>query len=330
MSERSAAIGSRRSKIVLSHGGKDGISSLRNLSTAQELCSAVGRREGLYVLELQGEHGTSTTLSSRDAGTCSIHRTSGESGEILALDFTEHGELDIDVHCNVRIEAESGLSRWRIEVENRSDLTLVSLRYPVIVAPTPLNGKNERQDEYLLVPFLDNGVLFKNPSDTIAQGEPPHFGPWGWRSLYPGMACAQMMAFYDDRGGLYVATEDWQGYCKRFHPIRLYEGVDMSVEHFPGQRPARASLLRMKPFWAYLRETGTPRRIYTRPGLVGRRCALVVLTNARTSRSGTGKLPCSRTIERGAKPTLLRAWLPTRSAIRQARSRPWCIGTQTD
>ena len=225
------SISNSRIKIELDENGKGGIISFRNMRTGQELASQVTVKGCLFRLSFDDEHYGMSTLSSRDAEKCRFSRLNGNEEETIQMDFVGHAGRDINVHCEVSLRADSELSRWRISIENQTRLRLISIHYPVMLVPTPLNGKNIRQEEYVLVPFLDNGVLYKNPSDTLRLDQLPSIGPWNWYLLYPGMTSAQFMAFYDGMGGIYVATEDSRGFCKKFHPVRRYEGMDMTVVH---------------------------------------------------------------------------------------------------
>ncbi len=72
-------------------------------------------------------------------------------------------------------------------------------------------------------------------------------GAWGrrrsdtpeiWRfNNYPGQwTSTQLMAYYNDAGGLYVACDDPKGLPKFLDPVMEEDGVTMGVGHFPGTR----------------------------------------------------------------------------------------------
>ena len=72
-------------------------------------------------------------------------------------------------------------------------------------------------------------------------------GAWGggeydtpeiWRfNNYPGQwISTQLMAYYNDAGGLYVACDDAQGLPKFLDPLMEKDGVMMGLGHYPGTR----------------------------------------------------------------------------------------------
>ncbi len=101
--------------------------------------------------------------------------------------------------------------------------------------------------EAILLPFF-NGKLIRAPGAGGPTGKllADSWRAWEFTSLngdldhYPGMQFAQFLAYYNDRGGLYLACEDTEGNVKRFRALHREPGVRLGVAHV-GDWPRRAS-----------------------------------------------------------------------------------------
>jgi hypothetical protein len=125
---------------------------------------------------------------------------------------------------------DDGLVRFRLAVENPTDMAVARIRYPGFASPAALGG--DAADDRLLFPHSHtDGIEIDAPgaADRSCHGS------------HPGDAAVQMAALYDSAAGLLIATHDAEGHCKRFD-ARAAKGrfVEVSVEHLRPEIPGAA------------------------------------------------------------------------------------------
>jgi len=117
------------------------------------------------------------------------------------LIFDRHPKLELSVRVTARVDNDGGI-RLRLAVDNETDLAIKSIQFPHM-AWRPVLGE-DAADDRLLTPWRDSGELLVSPAAKKRYR----------RGDYPGMVCAQFAAYYDGRAGLYMASEDADGYPK--------------------------------------------------------------------------------------------------------------------
>lgn len=138
----------------------------------------------------------------------------------LTWRFARIDGLPLDVECQVRILAEQPFSEWTIRVNNATGLAVREIEYPVMHVVYQLG--DSAHDDRILVPKHD-GHLVGNPDlapwegDGILRDNMRYLYPGEGRSVPSGMS-AQLIAYYDHDGGLYLATHDDRGRPKRLGP----------------------------------------------------------------------------------------------------------------
>jgi len=122
---------------------------------------------------------------------------------------------------------------------------VVDVQFPFLVCPYDLGGA--AGSEAVLLPFF-NGRLIRAPGAGFGVSAQPNAGPTGklllgsWRAWeftslngdldhYPGIQFAQFLAYYNDRGGLYLACQGTEGNVKRFRALHREPGVRLGVAH---------------------------------------------------------------------------------------------------
>lgn len=154
------------------------------------------------------------TIDSSTAGSISVYAKDTE----LSLRFMGIDNLDINVLCNVRLEGD--LSYWNLKIENNTDYAIRSILFPIVKAVSSLSGNSDR----ILVPKAD-GYLLPNPSMQEWEGDCPcrrvnqRFSYPGEGRQFPENLCAQLIAYYDEKGGLYIGAHDPYANPKRMGPI---------------------------------------------------------------------------------------------------------------
>ncbi len=158
-------------------------------------------------------------VSSSTAGSISVYSNESE----LSLRFKRLDNMDMDVVCNVTLK--DNLSYWNLRIENNTHYAIRSILFPVVKAVVPLSGTTDR----ILLPKAD-GYLLPSPSVQEWEGDYP-FRRTNQRFAYPGEGrqfpenlCAQLIAYYDEKGGLYIGAHDPNANPKRLGPI--WDGND--------------------------------------------------------------------------------------------------------
>lgn len=125
-----------------------------------------------------------------------------------------------------------GWIRLRLAVSNAGDAAVSQIEFPIVVAPAALGDSGK--DDRLLIPH--------SHTDGIVVREPAAIG----RQLgghHPGDAAVQMMALYDEAGGLLLSTHDAGGHVKRFTARTVANrSVQLSVTHLRPEIPGSAEV----------------------------------------------------------------------------------------
>jgi hypothetical protein len=196
------------------------ITSLRDAATGRDFISE-SHKLPLYRIVLSRPDGSTREITSASASSSSRKEIS--AGAVMEF---EHAPEHLKVICTVHMDAGVPGVRWKIAIQNRGDFGVRSLFYPQWPAPERLTS-NARENR-LLYPFLD-GQEFVDPGERIPVGR-------AHRSMYPGQAALQMVAYHDGTSGLLEMTEDGDGWVKHFRVSRLEGALDLSVEHNPDER----------------------------------------------------------------------------------------------
>ena len=187
-------------------------------------------------------------LPSDRAGDVLVQRRSEGTETVLAATYSRLDGCDLDVTCEVHAAANAPASRWRISMRNGAGLQIVDVQYPFVVCAYDLGGKPG--SEAILLPHGIGRLI--QPSSARGSRETWRLDPDSWHAWeftalngdfdhYPGTQFAQFMAYYNDRGGLYLACDDTQANVKRFRALQRPGGVRLGVAHVgdwpaPGER----------------------------------------------------------------------------------------------
>ncbi|MCX7885688.1 MAG: DUF6259 domain-containing protein [Verrucomicrobiae bacterium] len=157
----------------------------------------------LYELRFDG----APSLTEADAPDSSVNRI----GNSIII-TSRHSRATVE--C--RFTVSGSLILGRISVRNDSGRPLTGVRFPALAWP----GKPE--DGFLLLPRND-GCLIRSPGNV------------GWlpSCSYPGTASLQLVAYYDNTGGLYVAAYDNRGFTKSFGVERRGDDLMLALWHWP-------------------------------------------------------------------------------------------------
>ena len=166
----------------------------------------------------------------------------GDQHKLWAV-FNRIAGYDMSVTCQVIETHHDDCMRWKIGVENNTDVQIVDVQYPFVVCRFDLAGA--AGSEKILLPHgYGSGHLIERPGEAIMTGGAwaQKLGPdcpraWefcarnGDGNHYPGMQFAQFLAYYNDRAGLYLACQDTEANVKRFAALHHEAGLRLGVAH---------------------------------------------------------------------------------------------------
>jgi len=192
----------------------------------------------LFKIEFVDDHAQFKTVTSSEASKVSVVKSRDAEGETLTINYEGIGQLPLDAHVTVRCPSRQSLTYWTMELNNRTTFWIGHIQFPVIEVPYD-NPQNQNFSH----------ILWSTADGSLAGPVEPAMssGPWGgrrydtpeiWRyNNYPGeWTTTQLMAYYNDAGGLYVACDDPKGLPKFIDPVLERDGVTMGVGHYPGTR----------------------------------------------------------------------------------------------
>jgi hypothetical protein len=184
-------------------------------------------------------------FDSREAGEFRWEKEERTDGSTLSLEASSFPKYPVAVKISVNLDDGSALSIWRMSVSGvPKDMTVEQLTCPIISGAMkvghPLPG------ESVAVPRDGEGYLFTNPYPVVDRlplmagdgPESPHIGMGEVHGRYPGRYSIQLMLYYNDYAGLYLACHDWKQNVKTFDLGRMADwGMVpvMSISHIPSQ-----------------------------------------------------------------------------------------------
>ena len=203
-------------------------------------------------------------VGSLEAKTISVHKESGENADLITVEFKNIADLPVDATVTIRCPAGESLTYWNLSLKNGTKWWIGHVRFPVIEVPYDQVADGDRS--WILSSSLDGSL--SGPVEPAAFGRPqwtrhtPMERQWGdrrnatpdlwlediwagrqhntpdlWRSPnYPGQwASTQLMAYYNEAGGLYLACDDATGLPKFIDRVMEDDGVTLGLAHYPGE-----------------------------------------------------------------------------------------------
>lgn len=157
-----------------------------------------------------------------------------ESKRLVVRKGVVHGEYcfldgEITVRPTVSLDA-NGRSRWRMRIQNDSDLEVTGVRYPILRSAVV---RGDGSDDILIVNSVW-GQVIRNPAK--------------WKQRYPTTPTVRWMDLYDDAGGVYIG--DHHTNFDTFNDLAMYvspsedgSAVDLSLQKFLRVAPHSARTL---------------------------------------------------------------------------------------
>ena len=184
-------------------------------------------------------------IDSSQAKKVEIQKSGNAKEVIITIGFTAIGGLPVDARVTVRCPVSETLTYWNLKLRNGTNFWIGHIQFPVV--RIPYDNLAVGDASHLLWSFADGELASPVTPNMLV-------GPWGgrehdtpeiWRrNNYPGQwTSTQLMAYYNDAGGLYVACDDAAGLPKFIDPMLHDDGVTMALGHYPGTQGPSVSRL---------------------------------------------------------------------------------------
>ncbi len=159
----------------------------------------------LVRLQLLNSAGKRTEVQS---GNCAAMQ---KKGNLLTIRYAQMGGLPIAVTATVAFDS-SPFLRFRLSLENKSDLRTESVCYPMVVIKNRLSPDGFK----LFWPAMEGAeitdVNFR--TELMSHADGTVYPVKGWQGVYPGACSMQFMAYYNGEHGMYFASHDASGNYK--------------------------------------------------------------------------------------------------------------------
>lgn len=199
----------------------------------------------LFKIEFRGDDLKFRSVSSAEAKKVTIIKSVQGESEIIEINYEGISDLGVGAKVTVRCPRNEALTYWSIEVDNPKAMWIGHIQFPIVQVPFDKNPTDENRSSILS--SLYDGVLSSPVTAATVIGSwrrPRNNVPEVWRQTnYPRECTAQLLAYYNASGGLYMASEDPDGLPKLISPMIERDGVSMGFGHYPGTRgPGKTKL----------------------------------------------------------------------------------------
>jgi Domain of unknown function (DUF6259) len=199
----------------------------------------------LFKVELMNNSSKFETITSSQAKEITVHKTGDEGEQTVTIEFKGIADLAVDARVTIRCPANETLTYWNLEIGNGTTSWIANVQFPVV--EVPFDNLMDQDVSHILWSFGD-GVLAGPVVPSISLGGwagTQRNTPELWRyNNYPGQwTTTQLMAYYNNVGGLYMACDDATGLPKFINPLMEDDGVMMGLGHYPGTRGPGTSKL---------------------------------------------------------------------------------------
>ncbi len=140
-----------------------------------------------------------------DALTVTYSNETTTERSTVTMEYGQFRGNNLNATVTIALESDATMAEFGLEIENDEDFTVRSLYFPVIWGLGTIG--NEADDDKIFYPVGDGMIL----NDPLSYYDDIHMTEY-----YPSTASMQVMCHYDpDEAGLYLSTDDVNGYPKR-------------------------------------------------------------------------------------------------------------------
>lgn len=183
-------------------------------------------------------------LDSSSASHCTWESTALPSGSQLSLTVDGFAGRALSVVVEIRLAHDSPLSVWHATVRNPGAASVYQLTCPIVSGLFKVGAGVP--DDTIVTPRHGEGMLFREPFPVCdrlplkagAGPDTPQAGIGELHATYPGGLAMQMMLYYNQQAGLYLATHDSGQHVKSFDLGQIADWGPyplLSVSHLCGE-----------------------------------------------------------------------------------------------
>jgi len=184
----------------------DGRSLLSFCHGGQEF---VGVPSPLYEILIVDKDGVTVPIASSESAASEVTHQHHEGLLTLTVTAAGHGKHPIDVTLDIRID-DTGFTRWRARINNRGNLAIRSVTYPLIAVPRALGGDPVR---------LVGANLVDNPGFEEGETSWTRIGPderenggkvdvdLDTRTAHSGKACARLSFDFEENAQVFCPLQ---------------------------------------------------------------------------------------------------------------------------
>ena len=184
--------------------------------------------KALLEIKLLNENGEGLYLSSNTARECKI--ISNE--DTYTVSFTDIYD-NLSANVFLRCPKNEPFVYWSCEIKNSTGMIIEWIELPGNVFENTLKGQGGNSE--LFWPFgegcIVDDVTIREKNDWLCYREWTYQSN-GYTGVFPGPISMQFMAYYNELGGVYLATHDTAGNMKTFEYHSHEGGLCLEIRHY--------------------------------------------------------------------------------------------------
>jgi hypothetical protein len=200
----------------------------------KNMVNTVGSGGPLFTIRLRdaSQKGEIHEFNALQAQDCKID----SKVDLITLKYSHFKGADLQVIVTVSMSKGSPFMHWNLSIYNNSAYTIDHIDFPNVVVPDDLiaTGGTGRIFWPAQEGCLIEDMRIREESPWLKY-KPIEYPQMGWGGLYPASTQMQFMAYYNSKGGLYLASHDEQCNPKGIEFHRSGEGgIKLDFRLFPG------------------------------------------------------------------------------------------------
>lgn len=197
-----------------------------SLKTGEKECICKDAELPLFCIQFRDDEGEIIKADAIDA--CSVECVNIEGGVRIYYQGFQTGDFTVIV----TVQADSQI-KWRIGIENHSELTPEWVDFPQFAVLNNLKGNG---GDYRILWGFNEGTLVEDMKAREEGGWIPYSDPVypgeGTMGVFPAIVETQFMAYYGGQNGLYIGTHDSNGNLKGIDFCPVGSGIKLQYRLF--------------------------------------------------------------------------------------------------
>lgn len=246
-----AVIGNRQLELVFDLSAGGALVGMLDKSSGHQFLRDGRAPRLLFRLALRRQDDRALAwLDSSQAGRCAWTGGTTADGASLALVAAGFAGRALQVSVQISLGDAAALSIWHMEVREPGAAAVYQMACPIV--PGVVMVGEGLLGETVVYPRHGEGMIYRDPFPVVdrlplksgAGPDTPQAGIGELHGIYPGQLPVQMMLYYNQAAGLYLATHDSTQEAKSFDLGPLPGWVEFpvfSISHFPSEAMASSA-----------------------------------------------------------------------------------------